>query len=99
MTASTPAAAVPGGSLSALQDIILTVGSSRQTYVVERGLHADPRFVLHGGLGEERYDALICVPIVARSDRLVGVVSVWSPTAGHFTAEHVRLAEWIAVVV
>jgi GAF domain-containing protein len=166
MTASTPPATVPGGSLSALQDIILTVGSSldlptvlqhvveviaaatgetdsyiflydedtddlvlsaatesvatpfvdalriplgegvtgwvgasRQTYVVERGLHADPRFTLHGGLGEERYDAMICVPIVARSDRLVGVVSVWSPTAGRFTPEHVRLAEWIAVVV
>src|SRR3954447_2543289 len=166
MTASPPPATVPGGSLEALQDIILTVGSSldlptvlqhvveviasatgqtdsyiflydedthdlvlsaatesaatpyvdalriplgegvtgwvgasRQTYVVERDLHADPRFVLHGGLGEERHDAMICVPIVARSDRLVGVVSVWSPTAGRFTAEHVRLAEWIAVVV
>jgi GAF domain-containing protein len=166
MTASPPPATVPGGSLEALQDIILTVGSSldlptvlqhvveviaaatgqtdsyiflydedtddlvlsaatesaatpfvdalriplgegvtgwvgasRQTYVVERDLHADPRFVLHGGLGEERYEAMVCVPIVARSDRLVGVVSVWSPTAGRFTSEHVRLAEWIAVVV
>jgi GAF domain-containing protein len=55
--------------------------------------------VLHAGLGEERYDAMICVPIVSRADRLVGVVSVWSPAADHFTGEHVRLAEWIAVVV
>ena len=75
------------------------VGASRETYVIERDLHADPRFMLHGGLGEERYDAMICVPIVSRSDRLVGVVSVWSPARDRFTPEHVRLAEWIAVVV
>ena len=55
--------------------------------------------MLHPGLGEERYDAMICVPIVSRADRLIGVVSVWSPAADHFTGEHVRLAEWIAVVV
>src|SRR4029078_11582093 len=71
----------------------------REPSVVARALQAAPRFVLHHGLGEERYDAMICVPIVARSDRLVGVVSVWAPTAGRFTPEHVRLAEWIAVVV
>jgi GAF domain-containing protein len=75
------------------------VGASRETYVVERDLHADPRFVEHAGLGEERYQAMICVPIVARSDRLVGVVSVWSPAPDRFSAEDVRLAEWIAVVV
>lgn len=75
------------------------VGASRQTYVVERDLHADPRFALHPGLGEERYDALICVPIVSRTDRLIGVVSVWSTKGDRFTADHVRLAEWIAVVV
>jgi GAF domain-containing protein len=75
------------------------VGTSRETYVIEHDLHADPRFMLHGGLGEERYDAMICVPIVSRSDRLVGVVSVWSPARDRFTPEHVRLAEWIAVVV
>ncbi len=75
------------------------VGASRQTYVVERDLHADPRFVLHAGLGEERYDALVCVPIVSRSERLIGVVSVWSTTGGRFTPDHVRLAEWIAVIV
>ena len=55
--------------------------------------------MLHAGLGEERYDAMICVPIVSRSDRLVGVVSVWSASRDRFTADHVRLAEWIAVVV
>ena len=75
------------------------VGASRQSYVITRDLHADPLFVLHAGLGEERYEAMICVPIVARSERLIGVVSVWSSTADHFTAEHRELAEWIAVVV
>ena len=75
------------------------VGASRETYVIEHDLHADPRFMLHAGLGEERYDAMICVPIVSRSDRLVGVVSVWSASRDRFTADHVRLAEWIAVVV
>jgi GAF domain-containing protein len=75
------------------------VGASRQTCVIERALHADPRFVLRAELGEERYDSMICVPIVSRSDRLIGVVSVWAAAGDHFTEEHVRLAEWIAVVV
>lgn len=73
--------------------------ASRQTYVVDGGLHTDPRFVLHPDLGEERYDAMIAVPIVSRSDRLIGVVSVWAATSGRFSDEHVRLAEWISVVV
>ena len=75
------------------------VGATRQTYVVERDLHADPRFVLRPELGEERYDSMICVPIVSRTDRLIGVVSVWAASGDHFSPEHVRLAEWIAVVV
>jgi GAF domain-containing protein len=75
------------------------VGASRETYVIERGLHEDPHFALHVELGEERYESMICVPIVSRSERLIGVVSVWAVSGDHFSPEHVRLAEWIAVVV
>jgi GAF domain-containing protein len=75
------------------------VGASRQTYVIQHDLADDPRFVLRPELGEERYNSMLCVPIVARSERLIGVVSVWSPTRDRFTSEHVRLAEWIAVLV
>lgn len=75
------------------------VGASRQSYVIERDLHADPRYVLQPELGEEQYDSMICVPILSRSDRLIGVVSVWAARGDHFTPEHLRLAEWIAVVV
>lgn len=73
--------------------------ASRETYVVDGNLHDDPRFVLHPGLGEERYDAMLAVPIVSRSDRLIGVVSVWAAKSGRFSDEHIRLAEWISVVV
>lgn len=75
------------------------VGASRQSYVIERGLHTDPHYVPRAELGEERYDSMICVPIISRLERLVGVVSVWATAGDHFTPEHVRLAEWIAVVV
>jgi GAF domain-containing protein len=75
------------------------VGASRQSHVIERELDSDPRYARHAELGEERYDSMICAPIVSRSERLIGVVSVWAVASGHFTAEHVRLAEWIAVVV
>jgi putative methionine-R-sulfoxide reductase with GAF domain len=75
------------------------VGATRQSYAIERDPQADDHFALRPELGEERYDSMICVPIVSRSERLIGVVSVWSGDAGHFTPEHVRLAEWIAVVV
>jgi GAF domain-containing protein len=75
------------------------VGATRQSYIVERDLHNDPHFILRPELGEERYCALVCVPIVSRSERLIGVVSVWSEIPGRFTTEHVRLSEWIAVVV
>lgn len=98
-TESTAAPFVGGLRIALGEGVTGWVAATRQTYVVERELHADPRFTLHAGLGEERYDALICVPIVSRADRLIGVVSVWSPRPDHFAAEHVRLAEWIAVVV
>lgn len=75
------------------------VGASRETYVIQHDLLEDPRFMLRAELGEERYGSMICVPIVSRSDRLVGVVSVWSEARNRFTPEHIRLAEWIAVVV
>lgn len=75
------------------------VGASRQTYVIQHDLLGDPRFVLRPELGEDRYGSMICVPIVSRSDRLVGVVSVWSEARDKFSTEHIRLAEWIAVVV
>lgn len=75
------------------------VGASRQSYLIEHDLRTDPHYAVHAQLGEERYDAMLCVPIVSRSERLIGVVSVWSEAADRFTPEHVRLAEWIAVLV
>ena len=102
LSAATESAAAPyvGAMRIALgEGVTGWVGASRQTYVIERGLHDDPHYVLHDQLGEERYDSMICVPIVSRSDRLIGVVSVWAAAGDHFAHEHVRLAEWIAVVV
>jgi GAF domain-containing protein len=75
------------------------VGATRESCLVARELHDDPRYVLHTTLGEERYDGMLCVPILARAGRLIGVVSVWSSEPGRLTHEHMRLAEWIAVVV
>src|SRR5689334_13917121 len=49
------------------------VGATRQSYAIERDPQADDHFALRPELGEERYDSMICVPIVSRSERLIGV--------------------------
>ncbi|MGE0065878.1 MAG: GAF domain-containing protein [Solirubrobacterales bacterium] len=102
LSAATPSAASPlvGQLRLELGDGVTGwVGATREKYIVPQDLHVDPRYAHNAALEEDRYDGVICVPIISRSDRLIGVVSVWSTPTRPFRSEHVRLAEWIAVLV
>lgn len=102
LSAATPSAASPLVSQLRLElgdGVTGWVGATREKYIIPKDLHDDPRYVRNPELGEDRYDGVICVPIISRSDRLLGVVSVWSTPSRPFRSEHVRLVEWIAVLV
>ncbi|WP_090363807.1 helix-turn-helix domain-containing protein [Mycolicibacterium fluoranthenivorans] len=75
------------------------VAASRQSYLVAGDLGGDPHFLAYPGIGEERYDAIFSVPIVAFDDDLLGCITVWATNGHHFDDAEVPFVERIAALV
>lgn len=75
------------------------VAASRQSYLIPDELLQDPHFLAYPGIGEEQYGAIFSVPIVSRTDDLLGCVTVWATNGHRFDPSEVPFVERIAALV
>lgn len=75
------------------------VAASRQSYLVAGDLGGDPHFLAYPGIGEERYDGIFSVPIVAFDDDILGCITVWATNGHQFDDAEVPFVERVAALV
>lgn len=75
------------------------VAASRQSYLIHDELAQDPHFLSYPGIGEEQYGAIFSVPIVSRTDELLGCVTVWATNGNRFDPAEVPFVERVASLV
>jgi two-component sensor histidine kinase len=68
----------------------------REPVAVTADARSDPRFKGFEGLDEERFESLLAVPILDRSERLAGAMNVRTTTAREWHDDEVELLETIA---
>jgi AmiR/NasT family two-component response regulator len=74
------------------------VAEHRQTVVVPEAAHQDPRFLLFNELPEDRYEALLSVPLVS-GGRLVGVINLQNRSPHQYTRHEVSVVSTIGFLV
>lgn len=65
----------------------------RESVLLRRNARADPRYRSIPELEGEQYEAMLSVPIIARSADLIGAINVHGRTAGQFSDEDMRFLE------
>jgi sugar diacid utilization regulator/putative methionine-R-sulfoxide reductase with GAF domain len=75
------------------------VAASRQSYLIADELSEDPHFLAYPGIGEEQYGAIFSVPIVSRTDDLLGCITVWATNGHRFDPSEVPFVERVASLV
>jgi len=74
------------------------VAKERRPIVIGRQAFADPRFKAFQQLPEDRYEAFLSVPIIAR-DRLIGVINVQHREPHRYSPDTIALVETIGRLV
>ncbi len=74
------------------------VAEHREVVVVPRRAHEDPRFIRFQELPEDRYEALLSVPLVS-GGRLVGVINLQNRSPHQYTKHEVSLVATIGFLV
>jgi len=74
------------------------VAEHREVVVVPRKAHEDPRFIPFRELPEDRYEALLSVPLVS-GGRLVGVINLQNRSPHQYTKHEVSLVATIGFLV
>jgi uroporphyrinogen-III synthase len=67
-------------------------GENRETVIVARDAHADPRFRLFNAASEETFETLVSVPMVS-GGRLAGVINVQNRSARSHDAREITFME------
>ncbi|HID06531.1 MAG TPA: GAF domain-containing protein [Armatimonadetes bacterium] len=71
------------------------VAQQRESVAIPKGAYADPRFKMFNLFPEERYEALLSVPLVHR-DELVGIVNVRHRNQREYSQDEIALVEMVA---
>lgn len=75
------------------------VALTHEMYLIQENLKRNPKFVLTPELGDCNYESFLCVPIVSQTNKLIGVMSIYSAEMYYFHDEHIHMARRIALLV
>ncbi len=71
----------------------------RESVLLQHDPMQDPRYKYFPELEGEKFAAMLSVPIISRSDTLIGAINVHAPESGHFNEEDRRFLEHTASLV
>lgn len=75
------------------------VASTHEAYLIQEKVKQHERFTRTPELGDCNYESFLCVPIISKNNKLIGVMSIYSSKMHYFHAEHTQMGRRIALLV
>lgn len=75
------------------------VALTYEPYLIQKSLKQNPVFVLTPELGDCNYESFLCVPIISKNNKLIGIMSIYSAEKYYFHSEHTQMTRRIALLV